>query len=244
MKYDFTSIIDRCGKDAICIEGLGAPGGFAPGKPKDGFDVIPMWIADMNFPTCPTVIEAMLERIKHPIYGYFPTRSEYYDSIIQWHSKRNGVVGLEKKHIGYENGVLGGLISALNSIAARGDKILVHSPTYIGFTRSLSNNGYRLVLSPLVKDENSIYRMDFADMEEKIVKEGITTALLCSPHNYTAIYAVTFKECGYRVIYHRLATYKHFLLGYIAAHPATDTGGKNNGVCCIFTHFNIVYVFL
>lgn len=183
MKYDFTSIIDRCGKDAICIEGLGAPGGFAPGKPADGFDVIPMWIADMNFPTCPTVTEAMLERIKHPIYGYFPTRSEYYDSIIQWHSKRNGVVGLEKKHIGYENGVLGGLISALNSIAARGDKILVHSPTYVGFTRSLSNNGYRLVLSPLVKDENSVYRMDFADMEEKIVKEGITTALLCSPHN-------------------------------------------------------------
>ena len=64
MKYDFTSIMDRHGMDAIAVDGLGT--GFAPAKPREGFDVIPMWVADMNFPTCPTIQEAIIERAKHP----------------------------------------------------------------------------------------------------------------------------------------------------------------------------------
>ena len=69
MKYDFTSIIDRRGKDAIAVDGVGVMKGFAPEGPKEGFDVIPMWIADMNFPTVPTVQEAIIERAKHPAFG-------------------------------------------------------------------------------------------------------------------------------------------------------------------------------
>ena len=179
MKYDFTSILDRNGKDAIAVEHIPIPGA----QVKEGFDRIPMWVADMNFPTVPTVVEAMMERVQHPAYGYFDPSEEYYASIIRWQEKRNGVTGLKPDHIGYENGVLGGVISALNVMCSKGDNVLLHSPTYIGFTMSLENNGYHIVHSPLVKDENGVWRMDFEDMEKKIVKNRIHAAVFCSPHN-------------------------------------------------------------
>ena len=179
MKYDFTSILDRNGKDAIAVEHIPIPGA----QVKEGFDRIPMWVADMNFPTVPTVVEAMMERVQHPAYGYFDPSEEYYASIIRWQEKRNGVTGLKPEHIGYENGVLGGVISALNVMCSKGDSVLLHSPTYIGFTMSLENNGYHIVHSPLVKDENGVWRMDFEDMEKKIVKNRIHAAVFCSPHN-------------------------------------------------------------
>ena len=182
MKYDFTSIMDRHGMDAMAVDAPGIPGFFIAG-PKDGFDVIPMWVADMNFPTVPTIPEAMIRRAEHPAYGYFFPRKEYYDAIIRWHKERNGVEGLEEKHIGYANGVLGGVVSALNVLCSKGDKILVHSPTYVGFTHALGDNGYELVHSPLVLDEQNIWRMDFADMEKKIVDNKIHCAIFCSPHN-------------------------------------------------------------
>ena len=181
MKYDFTTLMDRRGKDAIAVDGLGT--GFAPAAPKEGFDAIPMWVADMNFPTVPTIPQAIIARAQHPAYGYFDPSKAYYDAILNWQYTRNGVTGLEPKHIGYENGVLGGVLSALNCVCSRGDKVLVHSPTYIGFTRSLENNGYDIVHSPLVKDEHGVWRMDYADMEQRLKNEKIHAAILCSPHN-------------------------------------------------------------
>ncbi len=142
-----------------------------------------MWVADMSFATCPTITEAMAERVKHPCFGYFRTSDEYWNSIIDWHTKRNGVTGLERKHLGYENGVLGGVMAAVNALSARGDSILVHSPTYIGFTGCLENNGYNIVLSELKLDENNIYRMDYEDMEKKIKENNIHVCVFCSPHN-------------------------------------------------------------
>ena len=182
MKYDFTSIMDRHNMDAIAVDALGT-GGMAPAAPKDGFDIIPMWVADMNFPTVPTIPETIAQRVQHPAYGYFNPRPEYFDAIIRWHQNRNGVEGLKPEHIGYANGVLGGVVTALNVFCSRGDNVLVHSPTYIGFTRALGNNGYNLVHSPLVIDEGGVWRMDFADMERKIVENNIHTAVFCSPHN-------------------------------------------------------------
>lgn len=164
MKYDFSSVMNRHGMDAIAVEAPGAPG-FSISGPKEGFDVIPMWVADMNFPTAPSIPEAIIRRTRHTAYGYFMPRPEYYDSIIRWHKDRNGVEGLEAKHIGYANGVLGGVVSALNVLCSRGDNVLVHSPTYVGFTHSLENNGYNIVHSPLQLDDQGIWRMDFADME-------------------------------------------------------------------------------
>ena len=179
MKYDFTSIMDRKGRDSIAADRIPIPGGIV----GEGFDPIPMWVADMNFPTVPTVQEAILQRTQHPAFGYFEPSQEYFDAIIRWQETRNGVAGLTRDCIGYENGVLGGLVSALNVLCSRGDKVLVHSPTYIGFTASLENNGYQIVHSPLVLDGGGVWRMDFADMERKIVEHHIHTAIFCSPHN-------------------------------------------------------------
>ena len=98
MKYDFETVMDRCGQDALAVDALGQ--GWTPGKPREGFDVIPMWVADMNFPTVPTVCEAIRHRVEHPAFGYFSPRDEYYDAIIAWQHVRNGVEGLERGHIG------------------------------------------------------------------------------------------------------------------------------------------------
>ena len=183
MTYDFTSIMDRKGKDALAVDALG--NGWAPGLPREGFDPIPMWVADMNFPTVPAVCEAIRTRIEHPAFGYFDPRREYFDAIIDWQSRRNGVTGLEPCHIGYENGVLGGILSALGTFCSRGDNVLINAPVYMGFMGSLTNAGYHLIQSPLRLDEAGIWRLDLEDMEKKIVEHRIRAALFCSPHNPT-----------------------------------------------------------
>ena len=182
MKYDFTTIMDRRGHDALAVDSIGKIS-FGPSAPDPGFTAIPMWVADMNFPTLPAIQEAIIKRVQHPAFGYFEISDAYYDGIIRWQRSRNGVTGLTKEAIGYENGVLGGVISALNVLCSRGDSVLLHSPTYIGFTFSLTSNGYRIVHSPLKRDENGVWRMDFADMEAKIKKNNIHAAVFCSPHN-------------------------------------------------------------
>ncbi|MBR6709732.1 MAG: aminotransferase class I/II-fold pyridoxal phosphate-dependent enzyme [Clostridia bacterium] len=183
MTYDFTTIMDRRGKDALAVDALGH--GWAPGAPKEGFDAIPMWVADMNFPTVPTVCQAVTERVSHPAFGYFETRDEYFDAIIRWQSTRNGVEGLSREHIGYENGVLGGVLSAIGTFCSRGDGVLVNSPVYMGFRGALTNAGYHLVESSLVLDEDGIWRLDLADMERKLAEQKIHAAIFCSPHNPT-----------------------------------------------------------
>ena len=183
MQYDFTSLIDRRGKDALAVDELGSGKGHAPAAPKEGFDAIPMWVADMNFATVPTVPQALAQRASHPLYGYFDSSDDYFNAIINWQQQRNGVTGLTRECIGYENGVLGGVVSALNVICSRGGKVLLHSPTYVGFTSALSNNGYDMVLSPMKQDEAGVWRMDFEDMEEKLRTQNIHAAVFCSPHN-------------------------------------------------------------
>lgn len=182
MKYDFTSILDRQGMDAIAVEGPGKTVFSPAGPTKAGFDLIPMWVADMNFPTVPSVPRAIIQRAQHPAYGYFDPRAEYYDAIISWHARHHGVT-IPQEAIGYANGVLGGVVSAVNVLCSRGGNVLVHSPTYIGFTHALEDNGYHIIHSPLKLDDQNIWRMDYADMEEKIVRNKIHTAILCSPHN-------------------------------------------------------------
>lgn len=190
MKYDFTSILNRRGMDAIAVDTPFEEEGFnhdyfAGIHLKEGMDWIPMWVADMNFPTVPTVQEAIIERTKHPAFGYFSPRKEYFEKIIKWQETRNGVTGLTKECIGYENGVLGGVVSALNVLCSKGDSVLLHSPTYIGFTGALTNNGYHIVHSQLKKDGEKVWRMDFEDMEKKIVENHIHACIMCSPHNPT-----------------------------------------------------------
>ena len=179
MKYDFTTVLDRRGHDCLAADRIP----FEGVRPDPGFDVIPMWIADMAFPTAPPILDAIRTRMEMPNFGYFSLPKSYYDAIIDWHRTRNGVEGLEPKHIGYENGVLGGLSSALQAFTAPGELILVHSPTYVGFTHTFDDTGRVPVHSPLVRDGEGIWRMDYADMDRKLRENKIHFAVFCSPHN-------------------------------------------------------------
>lgn len=182
MNYDFSTIIDRKGKDAIAVDGLGMIPGKAPEIPKPPFSVIPMWIADMNFATVPSITEAITNRLQHPLFGYFEPRAEYFTCIQHWHALHHEC-HVPVEAIGYQNGVLGGIVSAITALASPGDAILVHSPTYTGFIHTLRDNGFKIIYSPLVKDEQGIYRMDYQDMEQKIRDHHIRVAIFCSPHN-------------------------------------------------------------
>lgn len=183
MAFDFTSIIDRRGRDALALDALGSGEGMAPDAPGEGFDAIPMWVADMNFPVLPSIQRALAARVAEPHFGYFEPRREYLDAIVGWQRERNGATDLDASCIGYENGVLGGVLSAVCAFAAPGDSVLVHSPTYIGFTGALESAGYRIELSPLVRDEAGIWRMDFDDMARRLEERRIHVAVFCSPHN-------------------------------------------------------------
>ena len=185
MKYDFTTIIDREGKDAIAVDAIGAHAAFtmAPAAPREGFSKLPMWVADMNFATVPAIQEHMIARAQHPCFGYYSPSEAYYQSIIDWQARRNGVTGLTREAIGYENGVLGCVCSAIMALTAPGEKILLHSPTYIGFTHSLEDTGRLAELSPLRKDAEGVWRMDYEDMDRRLRADHIHLAILCSPHN-------------------------------------------------------------
>ena len=178
MPYDFTTVLDRRGMDSIAADVI--PWDVSV---DEGFDAIPMWIADMAYPVAPPVLNAMRKRLEFPSLGYYPMSDDYFDSILSWQRRRHGVKGLEREHLGYENGVLGGVAAAVQAFTAPGEKILVHSPTYVGFTHTVGNLGRVLVHSPLRRDEGGIWRMDYADMEEKIAAEQIHLVIFCSPHN-------------------------------------------------------------
>lgn len=179
MKYDFTTILQR--QDAIAAEHIPIPNVTV----REGFSRIPMWVADMSFAVPPSIQEAVIRRTEHPTFGYFAPSEDYYSAILSWQRERNGAEGLTREHLGYANGVLGGVISAMNVLCSRGDNVLLHSPTYIGFTEVLENNGYNMVHSPLRRDERGVWRMDLADMERRIAEKKIHTAILSSPHNPT-----------------------------------------------------------
>ena len=181
MTYDFTTLIDRRGRDSIAADYIPVPGASV----REGVEPIPMWIADMSFAVAPPILEAMRRRLDFPSLGYFPLPQAYYDAILSWQRRRNGVEGLTAEAIGYENGVLGGVSTAIQMLTAPGEKILLHAPTYVGFTHVLEDAGRTAVHSRLLRDENGVWRMDFADMEQKLRDEKIHLAIFCSPHNPT-----------------------------------------------------------
>ena len=181
MRYDFETLPERRGMDSIAWDWIGTPEG--PAGPKEGFDASPMWVADMNFVCCPAIQEAIIRRAQHPAFGYYGIPDAYYDAIIRWQRARNGVTGLEQKHIGYENGVLGGVISTLNVLCSRGDNVLIQSPMYVGFTHVLEDNGYDIIPNPMVRDADGSWRLDYEDLERKIVEHGIKATIFCNPHN-------------------------------------------------------------
>ena len=179
MKYDFTTVLDRTGADSIAANI--DPWGVSPAPAQR----IPMWVADMSFPTAPPILEAMHKRLAFPNFGYFSMPDEYFDCILRWQETRNGLTGLKRADIGYENGVLGGVSSAVQALTVPGEAVLLHAPAYIGFTHVLDNLGRKAELSPLRRDENGVWRMDYEDMDRRLKEHSIRLAILCSPHNPT-----------------------------------------------------------
>lgn len=180
MKYDFETVIDRHGMDAMAVDNVDF---MMQDGLKEGFDFIPLWVADMNFPTARSIQDEIIRRAEHPCFGYFRPSEDYFNAIKRWHERHKGVTDIENEDIGYENGVLGGIVSALKVFAAPGDNVLLHSPTYLGFTHAIESNGFHIVHSPLVKDEEGVWRMDYADMDRKIKENHIHVCVMCNPHN-------------------------------------------------------------
>lgn len=182
MKFDFTTYYDRHNFDSVAVDNPNNCDKELP-LPLDGFQRIPMWIADMNFATYPGIVDKMTQRVQHPLYGYFKLQQEYFQQIMWWHEVSFGTNDLQSEHIAYENSVLGGLMSALGAVCQSGEKVLIHSPTYNGFTASIDRAGYRLIHSELVLDHTNIWRMNLQEMEELIKTHHIHCFVFCSPHN-------------------------------------------------------------
>ncbi len=181
MKYDFSTVMDRRGHDIVAAEEIP----FDHVSVEEGVTPIPMWVADMSFPTAPFISEAMEERLRFPNFGYFREPEAYAQAILDWHRTRKGTADLKKEYIGYENGVLGGVSSAIRAFTSPGDLILLHAPTYIGFTHVLDSLGRKAVLSPLVRDGQGVWRMNYEDMARRLEEQQIHLAIFCSPHNPT-----------------------------------------------------------
>lgn len=167
--YDFDCIIPRRNTNSYKWDGAENP------------DVLPMWVADMDFKTAPAIIEALKNRVEHGIFGYTKVPDEYYASIIDWFKSRHGWK-IEKDWIIYTSGVVPAISATIKALTSPGDKVLVQTPVYNCFFSSIRNNGCEAVESPLIPDGNT-YRMDFEDLERRTADPGVKLFLLCSPHN-------------------------------------------------------------
>jgi cystathionine beta-lyase len=144
-------------------------------------DLIPLWIADMDFASPPEVIEALKERVAHPVYGYTAATQGYYNGLINWMEKRHGWSGIQRDWILYTPGVISGFSFAIQAYSHPGDKVVIQPPVYYPFSSAILNNGRQIVKNPLKIVEGN-YVMDYEDLREKI-EDRTRMIILCSPHN-------------------------------------------------------------
>ncbi len=144
-------------------------------------DVLPMWVADMDFACAPEIVAAVKERAAHPIYGYTSRTDGYYDGLISWMKKRNGWNGIKRDWILSSPGVVPGFNICVQAYSQPGDKVIIQPPVYHPFGYAILNNGRQVVNNPL-KIVNGSYVMDFEDLEKKIDGRA-KMIILCSPHN-------------------------------------------------------------
>ncbi|MBM7694401.1 cystathionine beta-lyase [Peribacillus deserti] len=168
----FDQVIVR--KNTSCLKWDGV------GERFGDHELLPMWVADMDFPSPPSITAALEARIKHPVFGYTSPSKELYDSITLWMEKRHNWY-IEKSWIQFSAGVVSALGTCIQALTEHGDRILVQSPVYAPFFNMVTRNNRTLVNNELVL-ENGRYVIDFEDFEEKL-KSGVKLFLLCSPHN-------------------------------------------------------------
>lgn len=172
MKYNFDITIPRAGTNCVKYDLRGAVFGRE--------DVIPMWVADMDFPVPPFVSDAIRKRAEHPIYGYSIIPESFYEALIGWQKRRYGW-DIRKEWVFYTPGVVTGLNVIVQAMTEPGDKVIVQPPVYFPFFSSVENNGRKLVYNQLL-EKDGIYSIDFEDLENKM-KNGAKMLILCSPHN-------------------------------------------------------------
>ncbi len=179
MIYDakfFDQVFERRGHDATKWD--------YPLFVKDNKDIVPMWVADMDFRTPDCIVDAMAKRLEHHAFGYFKIPQAYFDGIAKWQKERYGVDGVTADQVDYQNGVLGGVSSFVEAYSLPGDWILLNDTCYTGFQSTIANRGRNIVYSP-VKETADGWALDIEDMEKKIIEKKPPIMIFCNPHNPT-----------------------------------------------------------
>lgn len=144
-------------------------------------DVLPMWVADMDFKTAPCVVDALRNRVEHGVFGYVSVPDAYYDAVINWFSRRHQW-RIERDWIQYTSGVVPAISAIIKGLTRPGDEVLVMTPVYNCFFSSIKNNGCTAVECPLVYEDNT-YHIDFEAFEAYVSRDKVKLLLLCNPHN-------------------------------------------------------------
>ncbi|MBD3206946.1 putative C-S lyase [Candidatus Bathyarchaeota archaeon] len=173
MVYDFDEKIDRTSRSSAKWTLMKRLTGYE--------DLIPLWVADMDFAVAPEIVEALKDRASHPIYGYTAYPDGYFTGLINWMDKRHGWKGVEQDWILWTPGVVAGFSIAIQAYSNPGDKVVIQPPVYYPFKNQILGTGRQVVETPLI-DRDGYYEMDFEDLEEKI-DERTKMIILCSPHN-------------------------------------------------------------
>jgi len=173
-KFDFDTLVDRRGTDCLKYD-------FAArrGRPEN---VLPLWVADMDFKTSEKIIDAIRKRAEHGIFGYTESSGSYFRAVAGWMSRRHGWE-IKKDWLVKTPGVVFALAMAVKAYTKAGDGVLIQQPVYYPFTEVIESNGRKVVSNDLFLGEDGKYHIDFEDFERKIAKEKTALFLLCSPHN-------------------------------------------------------------
>ncbi|RGF50910.1 pyridoxal phosphate-dependent aminotransferase [Eubacterium sp. AF36-5BH] len=173
MKYDFNKIINRNNTKSLKYD-------FAKERniPED---LLPLWVADMDFQTSPEIIEALNKAVSHGIYGYSEGKEEYFDAVYNWYND-NFNWQVKKEWLIKTPGVVFAIVLAINALTNEGDSVLIQNPVYYPFTEVIIDNNRKLVNNSLVRNGKK-YEIDFEDFEKKIIENNVKLFILCSPHN-------------------------------------------------------------
>ena len=170
---NFDEVIERRNTDSLKYD-------FAVrrGKPSD---VLPLWVADMDFRTSGYILDALEERAKHGIFGYTETREDYFEALAGWMKNKHGLT-ISPEWVLKTPGVVFALAAAVKAYTQEGDYVLIQQPVYYPLTEVVQDNGRKVISNDLI-EENGRYRIDFDDFEQKIRQYQIKLFMLCSPHN-------------------------------------------------------------
>lgn len=177
MKYNFDEVIERKNTNSKKWNSCYYKETF-----NGNTDLLPLWVADMDFKVSDGIQNRLKKLIEHGIYGYSGLGDEYYNAIIEWNKKRNNW-NVDKDSIVYTAGVVPALNYIIQTFTKEGDKIIIQTPVYHPFKNSILNHKRVVIENPLIKRENNYYEIDFEDFENKIKNNDVKMFILCSPHN-------------------------------------------------------------